>query len=158
MNVVIKAGVGLTVVVAAMTLLTIGTGIHANPLVSMASLGLFIVINLGAVFWALKQTAQENAYGKQLVNALMVGAIAGVLIFLTSYTTLAFIFPDAIQQQIDGTLTFLENAGMSEQQIDATMARAEEATPMASAVQGLIGTFLTSLIAGAIMAIFLRKK
>jgi hypothetical protein len=158
MNAVIKASVGLVVVVALVSILMIVTGIHANPLGGMASVVLFIVFNLGAVFWALKQTAKDNGYGPQLINGVLIGAIAGVLIFLTSWVTLSFIFPDAIQQQIDGTLAFLESAGMSDEQIDTTMQSVEATTPMSSAMQGLIGTFGTSVVGAAIIAIFLRKK
>ncbi len=42
--------------------------------------------------------------------------------------------------------------------MDQQIAKIEAVTPMKSSMQGMIGTFFTSLIVGAIIAIFKRKK
>jgi len=58
----------------------------------------------------------------------------------------------------DGAREFMENSAMTDEQIESGMAQMEGATPMSQAIPGLIGTFVTATIVGAITAIFRRKK
>ena len=132
---------------------------HKNPILSgLVSIGLFILFNVGAIIWVLKQTAAENGYGKQLVNSLLVGVIAGVLIFVLSWIQLSFLFPDALAEMREGYVATMENAGMPQAQMDAAIAQMEGTTAASQSASGMIGTFITSLIVGAVTAIFLRKK
>lgn len=159
MNVVVKYSVILAAAVIVVSALLYASGLHANPaLGGLLSIGLFILFNVGAIYLALAQTAGENGYGKQLFNAAGVGLLAGALIFLGSWLLLAVVFPDALAEMKDGYIEMLQAAGQSEQQIDAVVQQFDKATPISQSVPALIGTFITSLVVGAIVAIFKRKK
>ncbi len=55
-------------------------------------------------------------------------------------------------------ISSLEQWNLPEDQMEQKIAQIEAVTPVASSMQGLFGTFFTSLIVGAIVAIFQRKK
>jgi len=158
MGAVIKGSIGLAVAVEIVSVLFIVLGLHANPMMQLVSVGLFIVLNVGAVYWVLGQGAAENSYVGQLVNGLALGVIAGVLIFVFSWLTLAVIFPDALDETRAGTIEWMEAAGVPQAQLDAQIAKLEQATPVSQAVSGSIGTLITSVVAAAVVAIFKRKK
>ena len=159
MNVVIKWSVILAALVAVLSVVIALTGLHQNPMVGgMVSIVIAIAINVVVVFLALKQTAAENAYGKQLLNGVLIGAVAGVLILLTSWFLLGVVFPDYLTQMAAGYEEWFEAAGMTEEQIDTQMQRMDNATAFGQSIAGLIGTFFTSIFAAAIIAIFKRKK
>ena len=159
MNVVIKWSVILAALVAVLSVVIALTGLHQNPMVGgMVSIVIAIAINVVVVFLALKQTAAENFYGKQLLNGVLIGAVAGVLILLTSWLLLAVVFPDYLAQMAAGYEEWFEAAGMTEDQIDTQMQKLDNATALGQSIAGLIGTFFTSIIAAAIIAIFKRKK
>jgi hypothetical protein len=105
---------------------------ESNPVVGgLLFIALAIVFNVGCVFWGLKQTASQNGYLQQLLAAAGIGLVAGVLIFVFSFLMLTVLMPDYLEQS---------------------------KSPVGEATGGLIGTFFTSLIVGAIVGIFLRKK
>jgi len=116
------------------------------------------VINVGCIFWGLKLTAADNGYGKQLLNALLIGVVAGLLIFAFSMINLTLLFPDYLDESSLATIEFLESRELPEQVLQAQVAKLEERTNVGEARNGAIGTIVTSLIIGAIVAIFKRKK
>lgn len=158
MNAVVKGSVGLAIAVGLVSVLFFAMGLHANPMMGLASIGLFIVLNVGAVFWVLSQTAAESGYGKQLLNGLLLGLIAGGLIFVFSWLTQSVLFPNSLDEWKDGYVAMLENAAMAQEQKDVQIAKIEEATVMGQAISGLIGTAITSVVIAAIVAIFKRRK
>ena len=158
MNAVVKGSVGLAVAVGLVSILYVALGLHTNPMMGLVSIALFIVFNVGAVYWVLNQSAAENAYGAQLLNGLILGAIAGVLIFVFSWLNLAVIFPDAMEEMRVGYIEWMEAAGLPQDQLDKQIAKLDEATPVSQSLPGLIGTLVTSVIVAAIVAIFKRKK
>ena len=159
MKAVITAAVVLAALVTLVNVAINLTGMHENPLVFGPG---FIVIaallNLAAVFWALKANAGEAGYGRQLGNGALIGVIAGALIFLSAFVLLTYVFPDSLAEMTAGTLEFLEGAGQPQEAIDKQAAAMEQMTPVTQAMGGTIGTFFTSLLGAAIMGIFLRKK
>ena len=92
------------------------------------------------------------------MNGLTLGIVGAVIIFLCSWLMTAVIFPDYYEQLADGYLAFFEGANLPQDQIDANMAQIRQATPVSGAMQGAIGTVITSLVVAAIGGIFLRKK
>ena len=158
MREVVKGSVGLAVLVFVFTAVVILSGI-TNPIVSAI---IFLVgaigLNIAAVWWVLAKTAPESGYGKQLVNATLVGLIAGVLIFGSSLLTLTLIFPDHLDEVVASNIELLELSKLPDEIKQAQIEKLEATTPMSQAQGGLIGTFFTSLIVGAIVAIFKRKK
>ena len=158
MNTVIKASVAIVVVVMVISLAMYFTGMHENALVGgLGSLVLLIGANIAIVFWALKQTAAENGYGHQLGNAALIGVVGGVLVFLGSMLLLT-VLPDYLEEMKTMQIASLEQFNLPEDRMDAQIAKIEAITPVKSSMQGMIGTFGTSLIIGAIVAIFKRKK
>jgi len=158
MNVVVKWSVILAVLVAAFSILIAVTGMHENPITAMVFVVVAIVINVVVVFMALRQTAGDNSYVQQLLNGVLIGAIAGILIFLSSWMMLSVLFPDYLAESKEGTIAFLESMNLPEEQLDSQIEKLDRATPMNQAASGLIGTFFTSLFAAAIVGIFKRKK
>ncbi len=103
MNVVIKWSVVLAGVVAVFSLLIAVSGLHESPMVGgLGFVVVAILINLAAVFMALRETKHENAYGKQLLNGVLIGAIAGGLVFLSSWVMLSVVFPDYLDEMKAG--------------------------------------------------------
>jgi hypothetical protein len=159
MSAVVKGSVGLAVAVALVSILIAATGLHQNPIVGgLLSIVLFVLLNICVVVWVLKQTREENGYGKQLLNGLLVGVIAGVLVFGAALVMLTVIFPDYIDESRDATIAMLESTGLPEEQLSAQIERAEAKTARSEATSGMIGTFITSVVVAAIAAVFLRKK
>jgi len=160
MNAVVKASVALAVLVFAVSLVLAFAGLHqGNPMVApVVFLVAAIGLNAVCVFWALKQTAAENGYLKQLVNGLLIGVIAGVLIFALSWLMLSVLMPHYLDEVKTATLEWLDNSPLSAEQIEAQRASVEGTTAVSQALAGLVGTLFTSIILGAILGIFLRKK
>jgi hypothetical protein len=158
MSAVIKWSVILVVLVTLMNLISVGMGLHTNPLIGMLFIGLALLFNIAAVILLLRETRAGSGYGKQFLNSTLLGLIAGVLIFATSFLVLSVLFPDAIPEMIEGQVAFLESAPIPEETKQAQIAAVQQTTATAQAMAGLMGTFLTSLVVGAILAIFLRKK
>lgn len=156
---VIKASVALAVLVLVLSLGIALTGMHESPIIGgIAAIILAIGINVGVVFWALKQTASENGYGKQLLVVLGVGALGGFLVLLSSLLFLNVLFPNYIDESTTAVIGLLEQSGLPENVLDQKITELEAVTPMGQSVKGMIGTFFTSLVAGAIIAIFKRRK
>jgi hypothetical protein len=159
MNAVIKASVALAVLVEIVSVIWTVAGLHQmNPLLGFVYLVVVIVLNVGCIFWALKQTADQNGYGKQLLNVVVFGLIAGVLIFAFSMLHLTLLFPNYLDEEGTVLIEFVEGAGLPADATQARIDQIEARTPVRQSASGLIGTFLTSLIVGAIVAIFKRHK
>ncbi len=158
MQSVVKASVALVVLVMVVSVLMYVTGLHENALIGgLGSLVLVIGANIGVVFWGLKQTAAENGYLRQLGNGALIGLMGGVLVFLGSMVLLTAL-PDYLDDMKEMQISSLEQWNLPEDKMEQKIAQIEAVTPVASSMQGLFGTFFTSLIVGAITAIFQRKK
>ena len=160
MNAVLKAGIALAVIVEIITVIGIASGmLLANRLVAeLVLLVIFFGLTGVAIFWGLGQTAAENGYGKQLLNALLIGLVAGVLIFAFSMLNLAVLFPDYLAESKTASIEVIENMSMPEQRLEAQVAKIEAQTVAGQARSSAIGTIVTSLFLGAIIAIFKRRK
>ena len=160
MNAVLKAGIGLAVIVEIITVIGIASGmLLANRLVAeLVLLVIFFGLTGVAIFWGLGQTAAESGYGKQLLNALLIGLVAGVLIFAFSMLNLAVLFPDYLAESKTASIEVMENMSMPEQRLEAQVAKIEAQTVAGQARSGAIGTIVRSLFLGAIIAIFKRRK
>ncbi len=160
MNAVLKAGIGLAVIVEIITVIGIASGmLLANRLVAeLVLLVIFFGLTGVAIFWGLGQTAAESGYGKQLLNALLIGLVAGVLIFAFSMVNLSVLFPDYLAESKTASIGVIENMSMPEQRLEAQVAKIEAQTVAGQARSGAIGTIVRSLFLGAIIAIFKRRK
>jgi hypothetical protein len=159
MSAAIKAGVGLAVLVEIFSVIFAATKMHQSGLAAgLVFLVVAIALNIAAVFWGLNQTASEASYGKQLVNALVIGVVAGVLICLFSILNLTVLFPDYLEENNVAMIEVFEGMNMPEQALEAQIAKLDARTAVGESVKGTIGTIVTSLVIGAIVAIFKRKK
>jgi len=159
MNAAIKAGVALAVIVEVLSIIFAVAGLHQAGLVpGLILMVLFISLTIGCVFWVLNKTASEAGYGKQLMGAVVVGVVAGVLILIFSLINLNLIFQNYIEESNVAMIEAFEGMNMPEQALEAQIAKLESRTAMGESIKGMIGTFMTSVIIGAIIAIFKRKK
>ena len=158
MQAAVKWGVILALAVTGINTVWVLAGLHTSPLSAFGYLGVVIVLDIVAVVLALKASASENSYLNQLLGGLVVGMVGGVGIFLTSFLMLSFVFPDMIPEQIAGFTAYYESLPLDDAQKQALIEPLKDVTPLNSSFQGAIGTLATSLIVGAIAAIFLRRK
>ena len=159
MGVVVKWALILVALIAVLTVFINLTGLHTNPLAAtILAIGVAIILNVLTLFMALRATASQNTYGGQLLNALMFGLVAGVLIFACSWVFSTYIFPNSISEMVAGFKEWFQQSGLPEDQVQAQIEAMDQITATSQARNGAIGTLATSLIAGAIIAIFKRRK
>jgi hypothetical protein len=158
MSAVLKGSVILAVTVGLISIIMGALGLHTNPMMGLVQIVLFILLNVGAVIWVLRQGAAQNSYVQQLLNGLYVGIFAGLLIFVLSFLMLTVVFPDYLDEMKDGYLEMLEASGLPDDQIEQQMARMDATTPANQAFAGTLGTLVTSIAVGAVAGIFLRRK
>jgi hypothetical protein len=102
MTPVIKASVGLALVVAAWAAIVIGADLHPNVVAGHgASIFVAIIVNVIAVCWAPGRSAAISAYPKQLANAVAIGLVGGVGVFVLAWLLLEAVFPNAVAAQRD---------------------------------------------------------
>lgn len=155
----VKWGVILAVGVVAVSAAMIGSGLHRNAMVyGLVAITVFIVLNIVAVIMALRQTAGEKGYLGQLGSGIVLGLVGGALIFVLSYLTTSVLFPEAIPEMVEAQLELMAQSGMPQEELEAQAERLRGTTSAEGALQGTIGTIVTSTIVAAIAAIFLRRK
>ena len=159
MNASVKAGVILAVLVTVVSAIVMATGLHQHfMLFGLITILVYILLNIVLVYMTLNKSAADNSYGAQLMSSAVLGLVGGVLIFIGSWVLLSMVFPDALAEIRDSAIAFMENSSMSEDMIEEQMVKLDSATPVSQSLPGLIGTFTTSVVVGAIVAIFKRKK
>ena len=157
MNPPVRFGLILGIVVAALGYLVPILGLHTNPIMPNVFVGAAVVVNVVCVFLALRQTAADAAWLRQVVNALVVGAIGAVLIFAGSWTMTTLAFPDYYAEYAAAAREMLAATGLPEEQVAAQMAAIEGTTPAGSAFSGALGAIITSVVAGAVVGAFKRQ-
>lgn len=157
MNPPVRFGLILGVVVAAMGYLVPILGLHTNPIMPTVFVGAAVVANVVCVFLALRRTAADATWMRQVVNGLVVGAIGAILIFVGSWTMTTWVFPSYYAEYVAAAREMLTAAGLSADQVAAQMAAIEGTTPAGSAFSGAIGAIITSLVAGAVVGAFKRQ-
>jgi hypothetical protein len=157
MNPILSAGVLIGVLCGLWTFVMGFTGWYRDPVM----LNLFfvvILIELGGLYWGLRQTAaQGRTYGPQLLAGTMMAAIAGVIVIGSSllFTTVAF--PDYFQELEAMQRQMLAAGGSTAEEVEAAVqAQAVMQTPIANALAGFIGTLVTGFIGSAIIAAFVK--
>lgn len=153
MNVPVRYGLILGVVVTAINLAIPALGLHTSMGLSAIFLVVVIAFNIAVVVMALGKTAADANYGGQVLNGLMLGAVGGVIVFIGSWITTAIVFPNYMAEVVEATRDSLGSLGLPAGDIDAQLATASSA---GSALQGALGTLITSVLVAAITAIFKR--
>jgi hypothetical protein len=157
-NIPVRAGLVLGVLVVIWQFVIGFTGWYKDP-VMMNAFFLVIVFEIAVIIWALKKTCATAAYGRQVVNGLVVSVVAGVLIVAGSLVFTTIAFPDYFKELEAAQVAMLKTQGIPETEINAQVsAQAAMQTPLMNALSGFIGTVVTGLIVSAIAGAFLRKK
>jgi len=153
-----RAGVLLGVLTVAWMFVMGVTGWYKDP-VMLNLFFLVILLEIGVVVWALRNTAPSTAWGGQVLNGLVLSLVASAIIFAGSlmFTTVAF--PTYFSDLRAAQAQMLKSAGLSEAEIQAQVAAASSMqTPLMNALSGVLGTVVTGVVVAAIAGAFLRKK
>ncbi|HEY6572251.1 MAG TPA: DUF4199 domain-containing protein [Candidatus Eisenbacteria bacterium] len=158
MNVILKYGIALGILVEIWTAIVIGMGWHKDP----ALLLLFFVvipIEITVLVMALKSTAAGAAYGKQFLTGFGIALVGGVLVALGSIVLTTVVFPNYFAEIRAAGETMLQKAGLTAEQVEAQL-KANEGmyNPWQNALSGFLGTSITGLVVSAIAGAFLRKR
>lgn len=157
---VVTSALVLTALVAVLSVLVALTGIHrSNPLMANAVFILpAIAINIGCIVWGLRGTRSEAGYLRQVGNGVLIGLIAGVLIFAFSVLMLTVLMPGYLEEVKEATVIWLQEQPISEEVRSQQIAAVQATRAWNQALGGLIGTFGTSVVTALVAAIFLRRK
>jgi hypothetical protein len=152
-------GIILAVVVAVWMLILGVTGWYKNPIGAIAFM-LVIPINIGMIIWGLTKTRKDGrGYGGQVSAGLVMGIVAGVLIFGNSLLYTQVLFPTYFEDLRAMQEEMLEAAGLPEDEIrERVEASQASQTPVRQATYGTIGTIVTSLVTALVAAIWIRRK
>jgi hypothetical protein len=121
---------------------------------------LVIVIEIAGLLWGLRKTAARGrTYSGQVVAGTTMAIIAGLVIIVCSllFTTVAF--PDYFEEINAMSRELMQAEGKTEAEItQAISAVSPQQTPVSYALSGFLGTFMTGVIASAIIAAFIRQR
>lgn len=157
MNVPVKYGLILGVVAALISFVTVAMGPQVSAMAIVFPL-VATVVTIVIVFLGLKETAAEASWTGQLLNSLILGAVAAAIVFVVSWLSLGVVFPHYLAESAAAAEHALANAGLAPEMIEQQIQNLEEATAIGQAFGGAIGTIVTCLIAGAIIGIFKRES
>jgi len=158
MDTTVKGGILIGVLCGAWTFVMGFTGWYRDPDM-LTAFYVVILIQIGVLVWALRQTATEKTYGAQVGAGILMSVIGGVIIIGSSllFTTVAF--PRYFEELRVAQTQMLINSGNTEAEAAAQMEMAAQfQTPWYQAIFGFFGTLLTGAVASLVIAIFARKK
>ncbi len=160
MNMIIRGGVMLGVLVTAFSWLFAFTGMHKNPGADMTFIIVATVIEIAVLVWALRKTAtQGRTWMGQVSAGTMLAFVGGSLIFATSIMLVSYLYPNYFAEANVATEAAYRARGMDDAAVQAAMAKLTAAqTPVAQGLNGFVGTVLTGLIMSAILGIWIRHK
>jgi hypothetical protein len=120
---------------------------------------LVIPLQIGILTWALRGTAAENGYGRQVWTGVSISLLASLLIFAARYCFTAVVFPHYFQELEALGRQVMARQGLSAEQIEAAVrAQAPMQTHRVNAMAGALGTVVTGFFTSLIAAVWLRKK
>jgi hypothetical protein len=159
MNPILRAGTIIGILCAAWTFVMGFTGWYKDP-VMLRAFFLVIAIEIGGLVWGLRRTAAEGrTYGAQIVAGALIATVAGAIIIVSSLAFTMVVFPDYFDQLEAAQRQMLAAEGRSADEIERAVESARtSSTPMAQAMAGFIGTFVTGVLASAIIAIWVRAR
>ncbi|HXG54105.1 MAG TPA: DUF4199 domain-containing protein [Vicinamibacterales bacterium] len=159
MNPILAAGLLIGVLCGVWTFVMGFTGWYKDP-VMLNAFFLVIVIEIAGLIWGLRQTAaQGRTYSGQVVAGTMMSIVAGLVIIGASllFTTVAY--PDYFNELNAAQRQMMQQAGKTDAEITAAIdGAADMQTPMANALAGFFGTFVTGVVASAIIGIWIRAR
>lgn len=157
MEIPVRYGIVLGVVVGAMGFALAILGLHTNAMAPMAFVIAAIIINVVIVVLATQRTAPHSNWTGQVLNGLALGLVAAAIIFLSSWVMTAVVFPDYYAEFAEAARQRAVAAGLSAAEIEEAVAMAS-GTPVGSAFSGALGTVITSVVVAAITGYFKRIR
>jgi hypothetical protein len=159
MNPILAAGLLIGVLCGVWTFVMGFSGWYKDP----TMLNLFfivIIIEIAGLIWGLRKTAAlGRTYSGQVVAGTLMSIVAGLVIICSSmlFTTVAF--PDYFNELNAAQRAMMQQQGKSDAEITAAIdAAAPMQKPIVNALMGFIGTFITGVVASAVIAIWIREK
>jgi hypothetical protein len=136
------------------------TGWYKDPVMALvAFLPVVILIEVGLLWWGLRQTAPANEYAQQVMTGTMMAVVAAVVIFIGSYLFTTVFFPNYFEELRTGQEQLLRQQGMADAEIQAQLAAGRVfQTPVWNALFGAIGTVVTGLLASLVIGAFVRRR
>jgi hypothetical protein len=155
----VKAGLLLGVLCGIWMFVMGFTGWYKDPAKASAFFAV-IAIQVGVLMWGLTRTAKEGrTYSGQVVAGTVMSLIGGILIigFSLLFTTVAF--PDYFKETEVVYRDMLKQQGKTEAEIATLVAEGVAAhSPGLQAIYGFLGTFVTGVVASAVLAIWIRAR
>lgn len=135
-------------------------GWHRQPSLYFLRFILVVVAyQVALLIWALRGTAREGGYGRQVWNGVSISLLASLIVYGTSILFVTVIFPNHIQESVAASRQLMAAQGRTVEQIEAIVkAQAPLQTPRASAMAGVFGTVMTGLLTSLIAAVWFRRK
>jgi len=155
MEIPVKYGIVLGVIVGAMGFALAILGLHTSEMAPARFVIAAVIINVVIVVLATHRTAPYSNWGRQVRNGLVLGVVAAAIIFLSSWVMTAVVFPDYYAEFAEAARERAVAAGLSAEAIEEAEALAS-GTPVGSAFSGALGTVITSVVVAAIAGVFKR--
>ena len=133
-------------------------GLHQTFSMSFVYLAIAIGINIVAVVQCLRAYSDRATWGGQIMNGLVTGLVASVLIFAGALLVTEVFFPEYFVEMAEGYRSSYEAMGLSETEVEDLVSTTANSSGVQSALSGVIGTLVTSLIVAAVAGFWLRKK
>ena len=158
MNPILSAGLLIGLLCSVWTFVMGFTGWYKDPALANVFF-VVIAIEIGGLIWGLRKTARQGrAYGGQILAGAMMAIVAGVIIIASSLVFTTIVFPNSLEVE-QMYRARLQQQGKSESEITAAIeGTAASRTPMAQAESGFVGTFVTGIVASAVIAIVVRRR
>ena len=154
----LRAGLVLGLAVAAWTFVMGITGWYRHPLLHVL-FWLVIPIQVGVLVVALKGTASQDAYLRQVARGVNASVLGAMIIFGASLLFTTVVFPSYFRDVEQMGREMMARQGLGPDQIEAAVrAQAPMLTPRASAMAGAIGTLVTGLLTSSVAALALHRK
>ena len=155
LHVVWGAALGLAIIV--LHLVLGAAGWHTQP--DKASLFLVLAMGLNAVAVILGLRASRGqSWARHLRAGALIGAIASVIVFTGTWLVTAVVFPDYFLEMAEGYRMAYQSQGMAPDVIEQTVAGLAATTPVRTAVEGVVGTLVVSVVVAAVAGIWLRRE
>lgn len=135
MNPILRGGVVLGALVAVWIFVTGFTGWYKDPSTAPRFIAVATLIEVVVLIWTLRRTAAEGrTYSGQVVAGTLSAIVGGVLVICASLLFTTVFFKDAME------------------------AIQPPQSPMQNALAGFMGTFITGVVASAIIAVWVRAR
>jgi uncharacterized membrane protein (DUF106 family) len=142
------------------------SGMMEKNMIAAGLLGMLLfVVFIGIVIYGIGAFSKKHAegtftFGDGFKLGITIALIMGIISVIFGYIYQTFIDPDQMERMASSMLEFLENRGVPEDQIQATIDKMREGSenPIAQLPRGLMMYLIIGAIASAIGGAIFKKK